>query len=74
MQKKSEETCMMYANTCKDMHYASRNMHKHATYMLKICNPSHIQVIRAYLHFCICIMIYVYAHPHMQLDAYNMHT
>ena len=26
--KKYEEICMMYANTCKDMHYVPGNMHK----------------------------------------------
>ena len=69
--KKYEEKGMMYANTCKYMHYVSSNMHNHANYMLQMCN--HMHVTRSNTHFCIYSMqfyVQLCAPPHMQLYAF----
>ena len=78
--KKYEEICMMlhmYAYLCKYMHYVSSNMHKHANYMLQICNLNHMQVkTRVYMHFCIymqsiCSYMHIFICNFMPLYAYT---
>ena len=62
---RNEEICTMYANTCKQMHYVSSNMHKYANdkclyEFVHICADSWKIVCKIYA-ICLYEFVHIYA-------------